>query len=46
MSVQYMIDCDVYNKGCNRGLTWNAYNFLRRKGYKKWADYPSDYIGV
>ena len=46
ISVQYIIDCDTYNRGCGRGLTWNAYNFLRRKGYFLWQDYGSDYIGV
>lgn len=46
ISVQYIIDCDTYNRGCGRGLTWNAYNFLRRKGYFLWNEYKSDYLGV
>ena len=46
ISVQHLVDCDTYNKGCTRGFMWNSYRFIRMKGYVNWNDYDTGYLGV
>jgi hypothetical protein len=46
VSVQYLVDCNVYNQGCYKGSMWNAYRYILKKGYVVWPDYASGYLGV
>lgn len=38
-SVQHLVDCDYYNLGCNGGLQYRAYNYIKEKGFFSNQDY-------
>jgi KDEL-tailed cysteine endopeptidase len=46
LSVQYLVDCNLFNAGCTRGSMWNAYRWMLKKGFVMWNDYGSEYLGM
>ena len=44
-SVQYLLDCDDGNWGCDGGWMADAYLFTKDKGIVNWEDYPRGYQG-
>ena len=40
LSVQYLVDCDYSDAGCQGGLMSNAYEFVMEDGLPLWEDYP------
>jgi C1A family cysteine protease len=44
-SVQYLLDCDTVNWGCDGGWMLDAFDFTKEKGVIKWEDYPKSYMG-
>lgn len=40
LSVQYLVDCDYSDAGCQGGLMSNAYEFVMEDGLPLWSDYP------
>lgn len=43
-SVQYLLDCDDTNFGCDGGWMTDAYNWTAEHGIVKWADYYHGYM--
>jgi len=39
-SVQYLVDCDSGNYGCDGGWMLDAYSFVSRNGIVRESDYP------
>lgn len=46
VSVQYLVDCNMYNSGCAQGSMWNAYRWILKKGYVNWHEYSTEYIDM
>jgi len=44
-SVQYLMDCDNGNFGCDGGWMTDAWEFTKTNGIVGWNDYPSGYTG-
>jgi len=44
-SVQYLLDCDEVNWGCDGGWMADAYDFTRDNGIIDWTAYPRGYQG-
>ena len=42
-SVQYLLDCDEVNWGCDGGWMADAYNFTKDNGIVDWNAYPKGY---
>lgn len=42
-SVQYLLDCDDTNFGCDGGWMTDAYNWTATNGVVKWDDYYKGY---
>lgn len=44
--MQYHVDCDFYNNGCQGGLPYRLFKFIRDQGYLFAADYAyKDFVG-
>ena len=43
-SVQYLLDCDTTNYGCDGGWMTDAYTWIIDNGIVSWDDYPSSYL--
>ena len=39
LSIQYLVDCDTYNYGCEGGLQFRAYKYIRENGFYFANDY-------
>ena len=44
-SVQYLLDCDEVNWGCDGGWMADAYEFTKEQGMIDWEAYPRGYRG-
>ena len=44
-SVQYLLDCDESNWGCDGGWMADAYEFTKQQGIVDWEDYAHTYQG-
>jgi Papain family cysteine protease len=44
-SVQYLLDCDSTNSGCDGGWMADAYKFVASEGLYNEYDYPRKYNG-
>jgi len=44
-SVQYLMDCDDIDWGCDGGWMLDAYNWTAQNGIVHWDDYPRGYVG-
>jgi len=42
-SVQYLVDCDPVNVGCNGGWMMDAYDYIGENGIVSEDDYPEKY---
>ena len=42
-SVQYLLDCDTLNFGCEGGWMTDSYNWTKEHGIIGWDDYPRTY---
>lgn len=42
-SVQYLLDCDDSNFGCDGGWMTDAYNWTAKNGIVRWNDYYKGY---
>ena len=38
-SIQHLVDCDYNNLGCNGGLQYRAYSYIKEKGFFSNSDY-------
>lgn len=44
-SIQYLLDCDEVNWGCDGGWMADAYEVIAEEGIIAWKDYPRSYMG-
>ena len=45
-SIQYLLDCDTMNFGCEGGWMLDSYEWIRDNGILMWDDYPTGYMGT
>jgi len=44
-SVQYLLDCDDTNFGCDGGWMTDAYEWTAKNGIVSWMAYDASYMG-